>query len=67
MLATRYGVGAIDLVHQGSFGHMVALKGNVISSVMIADAISKNRTVSQDLMDVAWSLSDKQTEDAITR
>jgi phosphofructokinase-like protein len=67
MLATRYGVGAIDLVHQGSFGHMVALKGNIISSVMIADAISKNRTVSQDLIDVAWSLGDKQTEDAITR
>lgn len=67
MLATRYGVGAIDLVHQGSFGHMVALKGNVISSVMIADAISKNRTVSQDLIDVAWSLGDKQTEDAISR
>ena len=67
MLATRYGVGAIDLVHQGSFGHMVALKGNVISSVLIADAISQNRTVSQDLMDVAWSLSDKQTEDALTR
>lgn len=67
MLATRYGVGAIDLVHQGSFGHMVALKGNVISSVMIADAISQNRTVSQDLIDVAWSLSDKQTEDALTR
>ena len=46
---------------------MVALKGTVISSVPIADAISKNRTVPQDLVDVAWSLSDKQTEDAITR
>ena len=67
MLATRYGVGAIDLVHKGTFGHMVALKGNLISSVPIADAISKNRTVPQDLVDVAWSLSDKQTEDAITR
>jgi ATP-dependent phosphofructokinase / diphosphate-dependent phosphofructokinase len=67
MLATRYGVGAIDLVHQGSFGRMVALKGNVISSVPIADAISKTRTVPQDLIDVAWSLSDKQTEDAISR
>jgi ATP-dependent phosphofructokinase / diphosphate-dependent phosphofructokinase len=66
MLATRYGVGAIDLVHKGSFGHMVALKGSVISSVLIADAISKNRTVSQDLMDVAWSMSDKQTADTIT-
>jgi phosphofructokinase-like protein len=67
MLATRYGVGAIDLVHQGSFGRMVALKGNLISSVPIADAISKTRTVSQDLIDVAWSLSDKQREDAISR
>ncbi len=31
MLATRYGIGAIDLVHQGKFGRMVALKGNDIT------------------------------------
>ena len=41
MLATRYGIGAIDLVHEGKFGHMVALKGNDITSVPIADAIPR--------------------------
>ena len=28
MLATRYGLGAIDAVHHGDFGKMVALRGN---------------------------------------
>jgi phosphofructokinase-like protein len=60
MLATRYGVGAIDLVHKGSFGRMVALKGTEITSVPITDAIAQNRRVTQDLIDVALSLLDKQ-------
>jgi ATP-dependent phosphofructokinase / diphosphate-dependent phosphofructokinase len=59
MLATRYGVGAIDLVHQGSFGRMVALKGNEITSVPISDAIAKNRCVPQEMIDVAQSLLDQ--------
>ncbi len=61
MLATRYGVGAIDLVHQGKFGRMVALKGNEIASVPITDAISNNRRVSQELLDVELSLREKHT------
>src|SRR5215472_8189575 len=56
MLATRYGVGAIDLVHCGGFGRMVALKGNQITDVPITDAIAKTRCVPQDLIDVALSL-----------
>jgi phosphofructokinase-like protein len=63
MLATRYGVGAIDLVHEGKFGRMVALKGNDITSVPIADAISRTRYLSQDFIDVAMSLREKHTED----
>ncbi|HEX4606178.1 MAG TPA: 6-phosphofructokinase [Candidatus Angelobacter sp.] len=63
MLATRYGIGAIDLVHQGKFGRMVALKGNDITSVPIADAISRTRYLSQDFIDVAMSLREKHTED----
>ncbi|HMF89763.1 MAG TPA: 6-phosphofructokinase [Candidatus Angelobacter sp.] len=59
MLATRYGVGAIDLAHQGSFGRMVALKGNEITSVPITDAIAKNRCVPQEMIDVAQSLLDQ--------
>src|SRR5215467_14844980 len=59
MLATRYGVAAIDLVHKGSFGRMVALKGSEITSVPISDAIAKNRVVPQEMMDVAQSLLDQ--------
>ncbi|HET6934846.1 MAG TPA: 6-phosphofructokinase [Candidatus Angelobacter sp.] len=58
MLATRYGIGAIDMVHKGEFGCMVALKGNDIVSVPIADAISRTRYVNPELIDVAESLSD---------
>ena len=63
MLATRYGVGAIDMVHQGKFGCMVALKGNDIKSVPLADALSKRRNVTEDLIEVSLSLHEKETED----
>jgi len=56
MLATRYGVAAIDLVHAGEFGRLVVLKGTSITSIPLADAIAKTRTVGQDLMDVVTSL-----------
>jgi phosphofructokinase-like protein len=53
VLATRYGLGAIEMVHRGEFGRMAALRGNKIVSVPIADAIAKNRTVDQEMMNVA--------------
>ncbi len=61
MLATRYGIGAIDLVHEGKFGRMVALKGNDITSVPIADAVSRTRYVGQEFIDVAASLREQHT------
>lgn len=64
MLATRYGVGAIDLVHSSGFGRMVALKGNNIVSVPITDAIAKTRCVPQELIDVALSLADRRLQSA---
>jgi 6-phosphofructokinase 1 len=63
MLATRYGIGAIDLVHAGKFGRMVALKGTDITSVPISDAVSRTRQVSQEFIDVATSLREKHTEE----
>jgi 6-phosphofructokinase 1 len=63
MLATRYGIGAIDLVHAGKFGRMVALKGTEITSVPISDAISRTRQVSQEFIDVATSLREKHAEE----
>ncbi len=62
MLATRYGVGAIDLVHSSGFGRMVALKGNEITSVPITDAIAGTRYVPQELIDVALSLTDRRLQ-----
>jgi phosphofructokinase-like protein len=61
VLATRYGLGAIDMVHRGEFGCMTALRGNKIVSVPLTDAISKNRTVDQEMIDVASGILDKLT------
>lgn len=53
VLATRYGVAAIDLVHTGKFGHMVALKGNKIGSVLLKDVVGKRKTVDLELYKIA--------------
>jgi 6-phosphofructokinase 1 len=63
MLATRYGIRAIDLVHEGKFGQMVALKGTAITSVPIEEAIARTRYVSQEFIDVATSLAERHTEE----
>jgi 6-phosphofructokinase 1 len=60
MLATRYGVGAIDLVHQGEFGKIVVLRGNHIQSIPIAEAIAKISKVGPELINVALSLQDRR-------
>ncbi|WP_213803333.1 6-phosphofructokinase [Granulicella sp. dw_53] len=56
MLATRYGIAAIDLVHAGKFGRLVVLKGTQITDIPLADAIAATRTVGQDLLDVVTGL-----------
>ena len=47
------------MVHRGEFGRMAALRGNKIVSVPLADAIAKNRTVDQEMIDVASGIMDK--------
>jgi phosphofructokinase-like protein len=39
LLATRFGVGAVDLVARGEFGRMVCLRGTKICSVPLEEAI----------------------------
>src|SRR6201992_2410966 len=56
MLATRYGVAAIALVHAGKVSRLVVLKGNVIPDIPLAEAIAKNRTVGEDLLAVMKGL-----------
>ncbi|MDE2781946.1 MAG: 6-phosphofructokinase, partial [Gemmatimonadota bacterium] len=53
VLATRYGVTAADLVHDGDFGKMVALKGSRIESVPLAEVTGRIRTVDMELYDIA--------------
>jgi 6-phosphofructokinase len=59
MLATRYGVAAIDLAHAGRFGRLVVLKGTAITDIPIEEAIAKTRTVGEDLFAVVRSLQPK--------
>ncbi|MBT8171254.1 6-phosphofructokinase [Candidatus Bathyarchaeota archaeon] len=53
ILATRYGIAAIDLVHQNNYGMMVALKGNHIISVHLKDVIGKRKSVDLNLYELA--------------
>jgi ATP-dependent phosphofructokinase / diphosphate-dependent phosphofructokinase len=58
VLATRYGLGAIDMVHRGEFGRMAALRGNKIISIPLAEAIASNRKVDKEILDAAIGILD---------
>jgi phosphofructokinase-like protein len=53
VLATRFGVFACDLVAQGHFGKMAALRGTQIVGVSIAEAVSQLKTVDPALYQLA--------------
>ena len=59
MLATRYGLAAIDMVHEGKFGQMAVLRGTEIQSISIAEAISRNRTVDDRFLEILTGLEPK--------
>src|SRR5271155_1890675 len=59
VLATRYGLGAIDMVHRGEFGRMAALRGNKIISIPLAEAIAANRKVDKEILDASIGILDK--------
>jgi 6-phosphofructokinase 1 len=59
MLATRYGLAAIDLVHQGKFGRLVVLHGTKIEDIPLAEAIAKSRTVDDSFLSILTSLEPK--------
>jgi 6-phosphofructokinase 1 len=52
-LATRFGLHAIDAVHDGDFGKMVALRGTDIVRVPLAEATSHIKTVDPKLYEEA--------------
>ncbi|MGH2661786.1 MAG: 6-phosphofructokinase [Actinomycetota bacterium] len=53
VLATRYGIAAIDLASQGSWGRMVSLRGTEIIARPLDDAVSELKTVPHELYEVA--------------
>ena len=53
IVPTRYGLAAVDLVKQGKFGYMVALKAGEIVPVPLSKATGKTKTVSKELYEEA--------------
>ena len=53
ILATRFGVSAVQLVRSGDFGKMVALQGNHVVPISLESAVSQLKTVDLDLYDLS--------------
>ena len=53
VLATRFGVAAIDAAHEGRWGTMPALRGTRIELVALAEAVAELRTVTPEEFAVA--------------
>jgi len=53
VLATRFGVKAVDLLANKEFGKMVCLRGNSVESVDLKEVTSQSKTISPDLYGVA--------------
>ncbi|HEX5094414.1 MAG TPA: 6-phosphofructokinase, partial [Acidimicrobiia bacterium] len=53
VIATRFGVEAIDAVHEGDFGKMVALRGTDVVRVPIEEGVEQLKTVDAKLFDTA--------------
>ncbi len=53
ILGTRVGVKAAELVAQGKFGQMVALRGNEVVGVSLQEATAKLKTVSPEWLKLA--------------
>jgi phosphofructokinase-like protein len=50
VLATRFGIAAIDAVHDGAFGQMVAIRADQIVRVGLDEAVSELKTVDPELL-----------------
>ena len=53
VLATKFGLAAIDLVKEKKIGRMVALSGNKIIDVPLEEAVAKLKTVDKETYDMA--------------
>jgi 6-phosphofructokinase 1 len=53
VLATRFGIAAVELIENNNFGKMVALQGNKIVPIALEEAVSKSKTVDMELYNIA--------------
>ena len=53
VLATRFGIAAIDAIHDGVFGTMVALNAGKIVRLPLAEAVAQLKTVDPELLEIA--------------
>jgi 6-phosphofructokinase 1 len=53
LLATRFGIAAIDLVHNGDFDSMITIHGKSIGNIKLDKVIGKRKTVDLQLFDLA--------------
>jgi 6-phosphofructokinase 1 len=49
VLSTRFGIAAIDAVHDGAFGTMVALQGTDVVRVPLAEGVGELKTIDREL------------------
>lgn len=59
VLGQRYGLHAIDMVHQKKWGRIAVLRGTDITDISIKDAIATNRRLDQRFFDVIADLEAK--------
>jgi len=57
VLATRFGVRAADLVHEGQFGVMVALRGTSLVAIPLAEATGELKQVPRSFYDMIEGVS----------
>jgi 6-phosphofructokinase 1 len=53
VLATRYGIVAVEMIRAGEFGKMAALRGTKIETVPLAEVAKSTKTVDPDLYEIA--------------
>jgi 6-phosphofructokinase 1 len=53
VLGTRFGVAAIDAIHEGDFGTMVALRGTAIVRIPLEDALREPKLLDPALWETA--------------
>ncbi len=59
VLGQRYGLHAIDMVHQDKWGRIAVLKGIDVTDITIKEAIATNRRLDQRFFNVIRDLEAK--------